>query len=64
MIINRANLDALRTGFSTLFKKGLGQTTSQFALVSTTVPSSTKEQRYGWLGKVPNVREWIGARVV
>lgn len=64
MIINRANLDAVRTGFSTLFKKGLGQTTSQYALVATTVPSTTKEQKYGWLGKIPNVREWLGARVV
>lgn len=64
MIINAENLAALRVGFSTAFKKGLGQTPSQHALVSTTVPASTKEQRYGWLGKVPNVREWIGARVV
>jgi phage major head subunit gpT-like protein len=64
MIITSAALSALRTGFSTAFKKGLGQTSSQYALVSTTITSSTKEQRYGWLGKIPNVREWIGARVV
>lgn len=64
MIITSAALSALRTGFSTAFKKGLGQTSSQYALVSTSVASSTKEQRYGWLGKIPNVREWIGARVV
>jgi phage major head subunit gpT-like protein len=30
----------------------------------TRVPSTQKEQRYGWLGKLPNVREWIGDRVV
>lgn len=64
MIINAANLAALRVGFSTAFKKGLGATTSQYGLVSTMVPASTKEQRYGWLGKIPNVREWVGARVV
>jgi len=64
MIINSAALAALRVGFSTAFKKGLGQTSSQYTLVSTTVPATTKEQRYGWLGKIPNVREWIGARVV
>lgn len=64
MIINSTNLAALRTGFSTLFKKGLGQASSQYALVATMVASSTREQRYGWLGKIPNVREWIGARVV
>lgn len=64
MIINAANLAAVRTGFSTAFKKGLGQATSQYGLVATTVPATTREQKYGWLGKVPNVREWLGARVV
>jgi phage major head subunit gpT-like protein len=64
MIINGANLAALRTGFSTLFKKGLGQTSSQYKKFATVVPSTTKEQKYGWLGKIPSVREWIGARVV
>lgn len=64
MIINSANLAAVRTGFSTLFKKGLGQTSSLYTKFATVVPSSTREQKYGWLGKVPSVREWIGARVV
>ncbi|MEE8612272.1 MAG: Mu-like prophage major head subunit gpT family protein [Sphingomonas aquatilis] len=64
MIIDGPNLAALRVGFSTAFKKGLGQTSSQYAIVATTVTATTKEQRYGWLGKVPNVREWLGARVV
>lgn len=64
MIITSAALSALRTGFSTAFKAGLARTSSQYALICTTVPSSTREQRYGWLGKIPNVREWIGARVV
>lgn len=64
MIINRANLDAVRTGFNTAFKDGLGMAQPQYQRVCTTVPSSTKEQKYGWLGKVPNVREWIGGRAV
>ena len=64
MIINSANLAAVRTGFSTLFSKGLGQASSAYKKFATVVPSSTKEQKYGWLGKIPSVREWIGARVV
>jgi phage major head subunit gpT-like protein len=64
MIINRANLDAVRTGFHTAFKGGLGQASSQYGRIATVVPSSTRKQDYGWLGKVPNVREWIGARAV
>lgn len=64
MIINSANLEALRVAFNASFKRGLGQGESQYTRIATTVPSSTKENRYGWLGKTPNMREWIGARVV
>ncbi|MDC7787973.1 Mu-like prophage major head subunit gpT family protein [Rhodoplanes sp. TEM] len=64
MLINAANLDALRVGFSALFQSGLGLATSQYARVATVVPATTKEQKYGWLGKMPGVREWIGPRVV
>lgn len=64
MIVNSTNLAALRVGFSTAFKAGLGQAPGLATRISTTVPSSTKEQRYGWMGKLPNVREWLGARVV
>lgn len=64
MIINSANLDAIRVGFSTAFRRGLGQAQTQYGRVATTVPSSTKENKYGWLGKFPNMREWIGPRHV
>ncbi len=64
MIINAANLAAVRTGFNTAYSKGLGLATSQYARIATTVPASTREQKYGWLGKVPGVREWIGDRVI
>ena len=64
MIINSEGLARLRVAFSTAFKNGLDRAPPQYGLVSTTVTAGTKEQRYGWLGKVPNVREWLGARVV
>lgn len=64
MIINSANLARLRTGFSAAFKRGLGQSTPLSSRVATRVPASTKEQRYGWMGKLPNVREWLGPRAV
>jgi phage major head subunit gpT-like protein len=28
------------------------------------VPSSTSEQKYGWLGKITKFREWLGERQV
>ncbi len=64
MIINTENLDAIRVGFSTAFRRGLGQATSQYGRVATTVPSTTRENAYGWLGKMPNMREWVGPRHV
>lgn len=64
MLVNGANLSALRLGFSTLFVAGLGQAVSQYQSIATVVPASTKEQKYAWLGKIPNVREWLGPRAV
>lgn len=64
MIVNRQNLDALRVGFKTNFQAGLLQHTSMYTSIATVVPSTTREEKYGWLGKVPKMREWIGDRVV
>ncbi|TNF21870.1 MAG: hypothetical protein EP318_06255 [Rhodobacteraceae bacterium] len=64
MLVNAANLDSLRVGFSTAFQNGLGQAKPMHDRVATTVRSTQKEQKYGWLGKLPNVRKWIGPRAV
>lgn len=64
MLVNAENLNALRTGFNAAFQRGLGIAPSQYLRITTVVPSTTKEQKYGWLGKLPRVREWIGPRLV
>ncbi len=64
MIINQANLRSLYIGYRTAFQGGLGQAASMYGRVATTVPSSTREEEYGWLGKIPSMREWIGDRVI
>lgn len=65
MLVTTENLNRLRVGFNAAMKRGLAGTAAlSSAKVCMTVPSSTKEQRYGWLGKMPKVREWIGPRVV
>ncbi len=64
MLINAQNLDSLRVGFHTAFQGGLGQASTAWSRIATEVTSTQKEQKYGWLGKMPNVREWIGARAV
>lgn len=64
MLINAANLAALRAGFSTAFQGALGSADTQYASVATVINSTQKEQKYGWLGKMPNVRKWVGPRAV
>lgn len=64
MLVNAANLDALRVGYKATFQGALAQAPSQYQRVATVVSASTKEQKYGWLGKIPNVREWLGPRAV
>ena len=64
MKITSPALNALRVGFKTSFQGGLSQAATQYKRIATVVPSSTREERYGWLNKLPNIREWIGDRVI
>lgn len=64
MIINQGNLRSLYIGYRTAFQNGLGQAESMYGRIATTVPSSTREEEYGWLGKIPIMREWLGDRVI
>lgn len=64
MIINSATLNAIRVGFNTSFQSGLMMATSLADRIATTVPSSAKSEKYGWIGKIANVREWIGDRQI
>lgn len=64
MELNRNNLVTLGIAFNSAFKGGVAQAESTSAAVTTAVPSSTGKEEYGWLGKIPSVREWLGDRVV
>lgn len=64
MIINQANLGMLFTGFKANFQTGFAGHTPQWQQIATEVPSTTTEEMYAWLGQLPNVREWLGERVV
>lgn len=64
MLVNAANLNSLRVGFSQRFQGGLTQAAPMWDRVATDVPSTQKEQKYGWLGKIPSVRDWVGPRAV
>ena len=64
MIINSNNLAILKRGFAASFKNGFGGVTPLWQKIATLVPSSTSTNDYGWLGKIPGMREWIGDRLI
>lgn len=64
MIVNKQKLEELRVAFSAAYKGGLGKAPSQWKQIATRVPSTARENRYGWLGKFPRMREWLGDRVI
>lgn len=65
MLISTDNLNKLRVGYSGAMKRGItGAPTPLSPRIASQVNSTQQEQRYGWLGKMPKVREWIGPRVI
>ncbi|MCL2792238.1 MAG: Mu-like prophage major head subunit gpT family protein [Spirochaetaceae bacterium] len=66
MIIKDVVLDALRT-----MVKGEFRTQLEFLIandiyktLATIISSNSKSNTYGWLGKFPQIREWVGDRVL
>ncbi|WP_334110868.1 Mu-like prophage major head subunit gpT family protein [Thermodesulfitimonas autotrophica] len=64
MIVNQATLQSIYRSFKTIFNKAFENTQPVYPRIATEVPSSTREEEYKWLGKVPRMREWIGDRVI
>lgn len=64
MDINTQTLRSAYVGFNAAFQSGLAEATSMHGRIATTVPSTTRENEYGWLGKFPRFREWVGDRVI
>lgn len=63
-IITPQLIQSLFTGWNGDFQNGLEDAPSQYEKIATTIPSTTKSNTYGWLGKFPGMREWIGDRVI
>lgn len=64
-IVNSATLNNLRTTirgeFNIAFKNA--NANSVYKRLATTIKSSSKTNTYDWLGKFPQMREWVGSRV-
>ncbi|QUN06435.1 Mu-like prophage major head subunit gpT family protein [Shewanella yunxiaonensis] len=64
MIITPAALQALMVGFRAEFQAGQTLAASQYLQIATEVPGTGKSTTYGWLGKFPALRQWVGDRVI
>lgn len=63
-IITNALITALFTSWKADFKNGLEGAAPQWNKIAMEVKSASKSNTYGWLGKFPMLREWIGDRVI
>jgi phage major head subunit gpT-like protein len=62
MIITPQAISNLFTGLKKHFQDGQSKAEPQYTKVATVVPSTTKSNTYGWLGKFPGLKKWIGDR--
>lgn len=65
-VINTTTLNNLRTTirgeFNIAFKNA--NANSMYKRLATTITSASKTNTYDWLGKFPQMREWVGKRVL
>lgn len=64
MIISKGNLKTLNVAFNAAFMAAFGAVPADYKQVTLTVPSTTSENEYGWLGQTTTFREWLGDRVI
>ena len=63
-IITGAYLDALFTGFKSVFNDAFKGVKPKWQRCAMEVSSSTSIETYAWLGQMPRIREWIGDRQI
>lgn len=64
MIINPSTLDFLFYQAEMRFQAAYQNSPVFYDQIASVVPSATRENHYGWLGRLPGLREWIGERQV
>lgn len=64
MDITAQAIDLMFKGFDAKFNEFHQATATQWQAIAKDVKSSGSEEVYGWLGSVPQMREWLGSRVI
>jgi phage major head subunit gpT-like protein len=63
MAQNTAKYEATLRDLTRKFDLGVQQSTPFYPSICTPVNSTGADEKYGWLGSIPGVREWLGDRV-
>lgn len=63
-IINSAVLNAIRTGFKSLYMASSSAVKPQWPRIAMEVKSTSSSMKYGWLGKLTSMKEWLGDRII
>lgn len=64
MRITTASLLAAAVGFDTIIQGAYNKATPWWDQLATEVPSNARGNLYGWMAKIPRMREWVGERIV
>lgn len=64
MLITKAAIQQLQVGFSSIYRQGWNITEPKLVGLATVVPSSTRTNTYGWMGRLLKMRKWDGPRVI
>lgn len=63
MQVTPGNLSLLKQGFNAAFKGAFTTVSPIWSQIAMSVPSTTSEEVYAWLGANTKLREWVGERV-
>lgn len=62
MLITPSSIQALQNGFNTKFREGLDTADVFYDRIAMTVESASAIETYGWMQRIPKMREWVGPR--
>ena len=60
MIVNAESIELAFKGFKSVYTDAYTAAEAHSAKIAMTVPSTSRDETYGWLGQFPQLREWLG----
>ncbi|MEO8531956.1 MAG: Mu-like prophage major head subunit gpT family protein, partial [Deltaproteobacteria bacterium] len=64
MLIDNGTMDLVQKGFKTVYSDAFIAAPSKIDKIVMKVPSVGRDETYGWVGQFPQMREWLGPRII